>query len=98
MVHSAQEQCRDDFAMVSTRPPIAAQHVLSVVRRPSLQLRPLPSASSRSHSHLRKHNMGAENSKPSTEVTQHVFSPYVRLRRPNGDMPHAKRDMINDGC
>jgi hypothetical protein len=35
-VHSAQEQRRDHFAMVSTRPPIAAQHVISVFRRPSL--------------------------------------------------------------
>jgi hypothetical protein len=58
------------------------------------RLRPLRAASSGSHSHLRQHNMGAENSKPSTEVTQHVFSPYVRLRRPNGQ--HAMLQTRHD--
>jgi hypothetical protein len=87
-VHSAQEQRRDHFAMVSTRPPIAAQHVISVFRRPSLST---PASAS---GIIGQHNMGAENSKPSTEVTQHVFSPYVRLRRPNGQ--HAMLQTRHD--
>lgn len=32
--------------------------------------------------------MGAENSKPSSEVKQHVFSPYVHARLTNG-IPRA---------
>lgn len=31
--------------------------------------------------------MGAENSKPSSEVKQHVFSPYVPVCRLNGGPP-----------
>ena len=52
--------------------------------KPQLGLLP-PSASSLNEARSRTiAAMGAENSKPSSEVKQHVFSAYVHVRQANG--------------
>ena len=83
-VHSAMKQRRDGLSCLDA-PADPFPAVPSALSRPNRDSRTSRSCRIASSRILPPNTaMGAENSKPSSEVKQHVFAPYVPLLRANG--------------